>query len=170
MRAASMVLDCTNFGASSLVWTYFQKYKCVVQAIVMPGGIWQEAIHGCWTQLELPMALLHAFGLSSKSLLHEAIVHAGKENMSEVVELIVAKNSSILSFRQAYMCCGRWRRGTASMRRLALMCFRLFFFCCQVVCTYISTLDSWCCQLCLIQMPTFLKPMGILPVCKGQHA
>lgn len=93
----------------------------------MPGGIWQEAIHGCWTQLELPMALLHAFGLSSKSLLHEAIVHAGKENMSEVVELIVAKNSSILSFRQAYMCCGRWRQRTALMRRLALMCFRLFF-------------------------------------------
>ncbi len=77
----------------------------------MPGGIWQEAIHGCWTQLELPMALLHAFGLRSKSLLHEAVVHANKENillvsMSETVELIVAKNSSILSFRQAYMCCG----------------------------------------------------------------
>ena len=121
-----MVLNCTIFGASSLVSKQFQKYICVLQAIVMPGGIWQEAIHGCWTQLELPMALLHAFGLNSKSLLHEAIVHAGKENISEVVELIVAKNSSILSFRQAYMSCGRWRPSTASMRRLALMCFRLF--------------------------------------------
>ena len=103
-----MVLNCTISGASSLLSEQFQKFICVVQAIVMPGGIWQEAVHGCWTQLELPMALLHAFGLCSKSLLHEAIVHAGKENMSEIVELIVAKNSSILSFRQAYMCCGRW--------------------------------------------------------------
>ncbi|DBB16378.1 TPA: hypothetical protein ACH3X3_014672 [Trebouxia sp. C0006] len=89
---------------AELVWrtaVYDTDFR-VLKAIVMPGGIWQEAIHGCWTQLELPMALLHAFKLNSKSLLHEAIVHAGKENMSEVVELIVAKNSSILSFRDAF--------------------------------------------------------------------
>ncbi|DBA81852.1 TPA: hypothetical protein ACH3X1_007571 [Trebouxia sp. C0004] len=88
---------------AELVWrtaVYDTDFR-MLKAIVMPGGIWQVAIHGCWTQLELPMALLHAFGLSSKSLLHEASVHAGKENMSEVVELIVAKNNSILSFRDA---------------------------------------------------------------------
>ncbi len=137
-----MVLSCTIFGTSSWRRSKQFQYTCDVQAIVMPGGIWQEAIHGCWTQLELPMALLHAFKLNSKSLLHEAIVHAGKENMSEVVELIVAKNSSILSFRQAYMFCGRWGTLNCIDEETGSDVFQIVFLCCRVVCTYMSPLDN----------------------------
>lgn len=65
----------------------------------MPGGIWQEATHGCWTQLELPMSLSKAFEMQSNSLLHEAILHASNNNMNEVVDLLVRKNENTLFLR-----------------------------------------------------------------------
>ncbi|KAA6421340.1 MAG: hypothetical protein FRX49_08618 [Trebouxia sp. A1-2] len=68
------------------------------QALVLPGGIWHEMSHGCWTQLELPACLAHTRGSHSRLLLHAAVIRCSKESLHEVAALIVNQNRATLVY------------------------------------------------------------------------
>lgn len=86
---------------SELVWhcALFEPDTKVLKAIVLPDGVWQEAIHGCWTLLQLPYVVAHNMEVTSPStLLHEVARNAQSQKSREVVNMIVHKNPGTLTF------------------------------------------------------------------------
>ena len=71
-----------------------------VQAVVAPGGIWQEKAHGCWTQLQITYAAAASWRITYPStLLHEVARYAQSQESTEVISMIVAKNPGTLTVR-----------------------------------------------------------------------
>lgn len=96
-------LVCSNKHARCLC--VFKDYKLLksclpvsayLQAIVLPHGIWQEAVHGCWTQLMISSAVARAWNVNQTTLLHEVVSSAQDEHIHEVIDMIIEKNPRTL--------------------------------------------------------------------------
>ncbi|KAL0040884.1 hypothetical protein WJX79_008605 [Trebouxia sp. C0005] len=86
---------------AELIWrcAVYEPDVEMLKALVLPGGIWHEMSHGCWTQLELPACLAHTRGSHSRLLLHAAVIRCSKESLHEVAALIVNQNRATLVYR-----------------------------------------------------------------------
>ena len=68
-----------------------------VQAIVLPGGVWDEAIHGCWTLLQVSPEFALSCNLTHPStLLHEVARCAQSQESKEVLNMTVEQNPETL--------------------------------------------------------------------------
>ena len=74
-----------------------------VQAVVMPGGIWQERAHGCWTQLQITYAAAASWGITYPStLLHEVARNAQSQESREIISMIVAQSPITVTVRSEH--------------------------------------------------------------------
>ena len=74
-----------------------------MQAVVTRGGIWQERMHGCWTQLQIPYVIAASWGIAYPStLLHEVARYAQSPESREVISMIVEKNPETLTVRSEH--------------------------------------------------------------------
>ena len=69
----------------------------------MPGGIWQERAHGCWTQLQITYAIAASWGLTYPStLLHEVARFAQSQESREIISMIVVQNPRTVTVRSEH--------------------------------------------------------------------
>ena len=74
-----------------------------MQAVVSPGGIWDQQTHGFWTRFRLPEDIKILLGLHFNMLLHDAIAISTQapDPAISIIEFLLQEDVQLVGIRYA---------------------------------------------------------------------